>query len=262
MKLCILENDDLDPAAGAVYGRYGTMFQRLFQDAGADWEFDIFHTPKGEYPASFDPYGAVLLTGSKADSFSDEPWVVELRARVTSLLEQKKKLLGICFGHQLIALCLGAKVGRAPQGWGVGRMSYDWHAADLPLAPEDNKPAAGPSQGGQAPTGGSDPRSGGAQGRQSVALLVSHQDQVLELPQNAVLLASNAHCPVAGYAIGEEVFCVQGHPEFVADYSAFLMAKRRERLGEALYTQGVDSLQHGHDGLDVARMMVVFVEGR
>lgn len=234
MKLCILENDDLDPAAGAVYGRYGTMFERLFQDAGADWEFDIFHTPKYEYPASFDAYGAVLLTGSKADSFSDEPWIVELRARVTTLLEQKKKLLGICFGHQLIALCLGAKVGRAPQGWGVGRMSYDWHAADLPLAPEDSK----------------------------LALLVSHQDQVLELPQNAVLLASNAHCAVAGYSIGEEVFCVQGHPEFVEDYSAFLMHKRRERLGDALYTQGVDSLQHGHDGLDVARMMVVFVEGR
>jgi GMP synthase-like glutamine amidotransferase len=233
MKLCILENDDLDPAAEAAYGRYGTMFERLFKDAGANWEFDIFHTPKYEYPASFDAYGAVLLTGSKADSFSDEPWIVELRARVTRLLLEKKKLLGICFGHQLIALCLGAKVGRAPQGWGVGRMSYDWHAADLPLAPEDSK----------------------------LALLVSHQDQVLEVPENAVLLASNAHCPVAGYAVGEEVFCVQGHPEFVEDYSALLMHKRRERLGEPLYTQGVDSLQHGHDGLDVARMMVVFVEG-
>jgi GMP synthase-like glutamine amidotransferase len=262
MKLCILENDDLDPAAGTAYGRYGSMFERLFKDAGADWEFDIFHTPKFEYPASFDAYRAVLLTGSKADSFSDEPWIVELRARVTQLLAQKKKLLGICFGHQLIALCLGAKVGRAPQGWGVGRMSYDWHAADLPLAPEDSRPAAGTPQDGQAPMGGSDPRSGGAWERQSVALLVSHQDQVLALPDNAVLLASNAHCPVAGYAVGDAVFCVQGHPEFVEDYSAFLMHKRRERLGEHLYTQGVGSLQHGHDGLDVARMMVAFVEGR
>jgi GMP synthase-like glutamine amidotransferase len=160
--------------------------------------------------------------------------VVELRRRVTLLLEQNKKLLGICFGHQLIALCLGAKVGRAPQGWGVGRMSYDWHAADLPLATEDKR----------------------------LALLVSHQDQVLELPQNAVLLASNAHCPVAGYAIGEEVFCVQGHPEFVEDYSAFLLNRRRERLGENLYSAGVDSLQHGHDGVQVARMMVAFVEGK
>ena len=234
MKVCILENDDLDPSIAAAYQGYGAMFVRLFGEAGADWQFDIFHTPSGQYPESFDAYGAVVLTGSKADSFSDEPWVVELRRRVTLLLEQNKKLLGICFGHQLIALCLGAKVGRAPQGWGVGRMSYDWHAADLPLAPEDKR----------------------------LALLVSHQDQVLELPQNAVLLASNAHCPVAGYSIGDEVFCVQGHPEFVPDYSAFLLNRRRERLGENLYSAGVDSLQHGHDGLQVARMMVAFVEGK
>ena len=235
MKLCILENDDLDPAVVPTFSRYGDMFERLFRDAGsAHWQFDIFNTPRGEYPVSFDGYDAILLTGSKADSFSDEPWVVDLRRRVSALLDQKKKLLGICFGHQLIAICLGAKVGRAPQGWGVGRMSYDWHAADLPLAPEDNK----------------------------MALLVSHQDQVLELPDNAVLLASNAHCPVAGYAVGEEVFCVQGHPEFVEEYSAFLMGKRREKLGEPLYQQGVNSLQYGHDGLAVARMMIAFVEGR
>ncbi len=232
-KLCILENDDLSPEIAPLYKRYGAMFERLFRDAGAtDWQFDVFHTPAMEYPDSFDGYDAVLLTGSKADSFSDEPWVVELRRRVSELLEQKKKLLGICFGHQLIAICLGAKVGRAPQGWGVGRMSYDWHAAELPLATEDKK----------------------------MSLLVSHRDQVLELPENAVLLASNAHCPVAGYAVGEEVFCVQGHPEFVSEYSAFLMGKRRKMLGEDLYGAGVKSLENAHDGLQIARMMKSFVE--
>jgi GMP synthase-like glutamine amidotransferase len=235
MKLCILENDDLAPEAAQKYQGYGAMVERVFRDAGAkDWQFDVFHTPAFEYPSTFDGYDAVLLTGSKADSFSDEPWVVELRKRVTELLEQKKKLLGICFGHQLIAICLGAKVGRAPQGWGVGRMSYDWHAADLLPAPEDNK----------------------------MSLLVSHRDQVFELPENAVLLASNAHCPVAGYAVGEEVFCVQGHPEFVEEYSAFLMGRRREMLGEELYSNAVKSLEHGHDGLNVTRMMIAFVEGK
>jgi GMP synthase-like glutamine amidotransferase len=233
MKLCILENDDLDPAIVPTYSRYGAMFERLFRDAGAtDWSFDIFSTPRNEYPESFATYDAVLLTGSKADSFSQDAWVLELRRRVSELLDQKKKLLGVCFGHQLIALCLGAKVGRAPQGWGVGRMSYEWHAADLPLATEDKK----------------------------MSLLVSHQDQVLELPGNAVLLASNAHCPIAGYSMGEEVFCVQGHPEFEAGYSAFLLDKRRDRLGEPVYKDAIASLRHGHDGLTVARMMIAFVE--
>jgi GMP synthase-like glutamine amidotransferase len=65
---------------------------------------------------------------------------------------------------------------------------------------------------------------------------------------------------VAGYAVGEEVFCVQGHPEFVEEYSAFLMGKRREILGEDIYGAGVKSLVHGHDGVEVARMMKAFVE--
>jgi hypothetical protein len=65
---------------------------------------------------------------------------------------------------------------------------------------------------------------------------------------------------VAGYAVGEEVFCVQGHPEFLEEYSAFLMGKRRDSLGEDLYDAGVKSLEHGHDGLYVARMMKAFVE--
>ena len=232
MKLCILDNDDLDPAVIETYQSYGAMTQRLLRNAGAtDWQMDLFHTPSGQYPASFDAYDAVLLTGSKADSFSDEPWVVALRQKVNALLAQKKPLLGICFGHQLIAYCLGAKVGRAPQGWGVGRQAYDWKLENFPGAP----------------------------GKNDLALLVSHQDQVLELPQGATLLASNAHCPVGAYAVDKTAFCVQGHPEFVPEYSRFLLNKRQERLGP-LYQPALDSLPLGHDGLEVARMMIAFVK--
>ena len=117
MKLCVLDNDVLDPAVEPTYTSYGAMFERLLRAAGADWSFDIFNTTQGQYPASFDAYAAVLLTGSQADSFSQEDWVLELRRCVEQLLNAKKKLIGVCFGHQLIALCLGARVGRASQGW-------------------------------------------------------------------------------------------------------------------------------------------------
>lgn len=233
MKLCILENDTLDPAVEATYTGYGSMFQRLLQQAGAQGEFDIFNTTRGQYPLSFESYDAVLLTGSKADSFSTEPWVLALKDKVQTLLAQKKKLIGVCFGHQLIALCLGAKVGRAPQGWGAGRMTYQWHAPELPLA----------------------------DGRTEVALLASHQDQVFDLPSGTQLLATSAFCPVAAFGVDGQLFCVQPHPEFVADYSAFILDKRRALLGEEKYQAFTQSLSQGHDGLAVARMMVAFING-
>jgi GMP synthase-like glutamine amidotransferase len=231
MKLCVLDNDVLDLAVAPVYTSYGAMFVRLFREAGAQWTFDIFNTTQGQYPASFDAFDAVLLTGSQADAFSPEPWVQRLRECVTQLLQAKKKLVGVCFGHQLIALCLGARVGRAPQGWATGRMRYPWHAPEL------------------------------AQGRTEIALLASHQDQVFDLPPGATLLAGSDFCPIAAFAVGREVFCVQGHPEFVPDYSAYLLDQQRAELGETHYGNDMQSLALGHDGLLVARMMVAFVEG-
>jgi len=231
MKLCILDNDFLDPAMEATYVGYGAMFERLLRAAGATGQFDIFNTVKGQYPDSFETYDAVLLTGSRADSFSQEPWVLVLKQTVEALLQAKKKLIGVCFGHQLIALCMGARVGRAPQGWGAGRMQYEWHAPDFAQA----------------------------QGRAEIALLASHQDQVFDVPQGAQLLASSAFCPVAAFAVQDHVFCVQAHPEFVEDYSAFLLNKRRALLGEEKFNACTQSLLLGHEGAAVARMMVAFI---
>jgi len=235
--LCILDNDNLDPAVVDAYVSYGAMTERMFESAGVRWTFERFNTTRGEYPADFDAYDAVLLTGSRADSFSDEPWVRTLREKVHALLAARKTLLGVCFGHQLIAYCLGAPVGRAPQGWGVGRMRYDW-CGPGPFERE------------------------GAEASGTIALLASHQDQVLALPEGATLLARSDFCPVAAYRLEDHVLCVQPHPEFVPAYSAYLLDKRRAFFGEERHAAASASLAQGHDGLDVARFMRDFVEAR
>jgi GMP synthase-like glutamine amidotransferase len=234
MRLCILDNDILEPPLSLTVPSFSYLFERLFERVGAPCTADVFCTQHGQYPTSFDDYDAVLLTGSRADSFSDDAWVVELRQRVTTLLQARKTLLGVCFGHQLIALCLGAPVGRAPQGWGTGRMVYDWHRADLPHSAE----------------------------RSHIALLASHQDQVLALPPGATLVASNAFCPVAAYTVEDHVFCIQPHPEFVPEVSAYLLNKRRALLGEAQYQASMDSLELGHEGEHIARLIAAFVQSR
>jgi GMP synthase-like glutamine amidotransferase len=234
VKVCILDNDHLDPAVADTYVSYGVMTEKMFAAAGVPWRFDRFDTMLGRYPDSFDGYDVVLLTGSKADAFSDEPWVQALRRRVTDLLRQRRKLLGICFGHQLIAHCLGAHVGRAPNGWAMGRMAYAW------VGPTPLKPASSDA---------------------TLNLLASHQDQVLTLPVGATLLARSDFCPIAAYSIDDNVFCVQPHPEFIEAYSAYLLDKRRDKVGEERYATAHAELSLPHDGLDVARFMQAFVEG-
>ena len=228
-KVCILDNDNLDPAVAGTYVSYGAMTETMFAAAGVPWQFERFNTTRGEYPDSFDAYDAVLLTGSKADSFSDEPWVRTLRERTSELLRQRKKLLGICFGHQLIACCLGADVGRAPQGWGMGRMSYEWIGA-TPL-------------------------------KSTLNLLASHQDQVRSLPEGATLLARSEFCPIAAYSVGDHVFCIQPHPEFVEDYSAWILSKRPESVSADRRARVRSDMALPHDGLEVARFMRTFIEG-
>ena len=228
-KVCILDNDNLDPAVAGTYVSYGAMTETMFAAAGVPWQFERFNTTRGEYPDSFDAYDAVLLTGSKADSFSDEPWVRTLRERTSELLRQRKKLLGICFGHQLIACCLGADVGRAPQGWGMGRMSYEWIGA-TPL-------------------------------KSTLNLLASHQDQVRSLPEGATLLARSEFCPIAAYSVGDHVFCIQPHPEFVEDYSAWILSRRPESVSADRRARVRSDMALPHDGLAVARFMRTFIEG-
>ena len=229
LKLCILDNDVLDPVAQPRWGSYGAMCERLMRQAGFAGEVQTFSARQGEYPADWAAFDAVLLTGSRADAFGDEPWVQALRRQVRQRLDAGQRLLGVCFGHQLIAHCLGAPVARAPQGWGQGRMVYDWQG------PADAVPGG------------------------TLALYASHQDQVLALPDGATLLASNAHCPVAAYALGRQVLCVQPHPEFDAAYTAYLLEKRRAQMGEAVYQERMASLQQGHDGERFGRLMVRFL---
>ena len=237
LRICILDNDNLDPSVVDTYVSYGAMTETMFAAAGVPWQFERFNTTLGHYPDDFDAYDAVLLTGSKADSFSDEPWVRTLREHVTTLLAQRKTLLGVCFGHQLIAHCLGADVGRAPQGWGMGRMCYEW-VGPRPLKPDAVDASA------------------------MLNLLASHQDQVKTLPVGATLLARSDFCPVAAFALDDHVFCVQPHPEFVEDYSAWILQKRPESVPSERRAAVRAEMALAHDGLHVARYMQAFVEGR
>jgi GMP synthase-like glutamine amidotransferase len=234
VKIGILHADDLAEEIINEYGDYADMFQDLLLSVDETLSFYTYQVTKSEYPSIVDECDAYLLTGSKFSVYDDEAWIRQLIKFITELHQQQKKLIGICFGHQLIAHALGGLVERSEKGWGIGIINsdveqiadkYGW------LIPE----------------------------KESFSLLVSHQDQVVELPPRAKLIASNAFCPNAGFQLGTSVLTFQGHPEFNVEYLKYIMGKRREIIGEEKYKQAFLSLEQPADHKLVAQWLVNFL---
>ena len=208
------------------------MFVALLGRADPNLEFAVYDVESGEFPADIDEVDAYLITGSKSSVYDDKPWIPPLVEFVRQLNERRKKLVGICFGHQLIALALGGNTEKSPKGWGVGLHSHrfkqfpDWHEGD----------------------------------DAELNILVSHQDQVVKTADGALVLAGSDFCENAVCQIGEHILTFQGHPEFVPEYSREIMEFRKELIGEEAYSKGVASLVGLHQGDRVARWVSNFLE--
>lgn len=232
LRICILEADDLHPTMQAAFIGFGQMFKQLFTAQDANVECHIFNVVRGEYPQPSQEFDAYLVTGSKADSFANDPWIVTLRAYLRERFAQGEVLLGICFGHQILALVLGGDTQRSSKGWGLGVHRYR-----LERKPEWLAEAADEFQ-----------------------LLISHRDQVTALPAGAALLASSDFCENAAFMLGQQVLCFQGHPEFTHDFSRSLLKIRQSIYCPEEYQAACQSLESQHDGQAVAQWMLCFIQ--
>ncbi len=232
MRIGILETQIHESGVKEKYGSYAEMFQRLLLLVDDQLEFTVYQVTEGQYPESVDECDAYLITGSKSSVYDDEPWIVKLRDYVVSLHKQRKKLIGICFGHQLIAQALGGLTQKSKNGWGVGNAVSNI---------EKTMPWMGNA-------------------KQQFSLLVSHQDQVTTLPVDALLIASNEQCSNTSFQIASHMLAFQGHPEFSEDYLKYSMNKRRDLIGEEKYNKALDSLKESQDSQLVAQWMINFIK--
>lgn len=233
MHIGILKTDSVLPKFSPTFGEYPEMFRSVLSLPGReDLRFTTFDVEHFEYPENVNACDAFLITGSKKSVYDDEPWIHRLRDYVVNLHESRVKLIGICFGHQMVAHALGGKTEAAEVGWGVGV-----HTAKVIVrAPFMDPP------------------------RDEISLIVSHKDQVTELPKGAVLLATSEFCPHAAFQLGGHILTFQGHPEFCKDYSKALMEYREEILGEEKFSQGIRSLQTDTDEAIIAYWILNFVD--
>lgn len=231
MKLGILKADSVQPQWVAEFGEYPDMFVALLAKEDPSLEFAIYDVVHGQYPQEIDEVDAYLITGSKHSVYDGLPWIEELAGFVRSLHARKKKTIGICFGHQIVAHALGGEVAKSDKGWGVGVHSYSF--AQMPAWHDQLDP--------------------------EFRILVSHQDQVMQPANGAVTVARSDFCQNAVCQLEDHILTLQGHPEFVCAYAQELMTLRAERIGEATFLAGIKSLDAGPQGDRVARWMLAFI---
>jgi GMP synthase-like glutamine amidotransferase len=231
MKLGILKTDAVRPEWVPDFGEYPDMFVALLGRADPSLEFAVYDVEQGEYPADIDEVDAYLITGSKSSVYDDKAWIAELLDFVRELNARQKKIVGICFGHQIVAQALGGKTEKSSKGWGVGLHTHTF--SSVPAWHDGEDPAFN--------------------------ILVSHQDQVVENAEGARVLASSDFCENAVCQVGDHILTFQGHPEFVSDYSREIMEFRREAIGEETYHQGVKSLAVDSQGDRIAAWVLAFL---
>lgn len=198
MKIGILETGR-PPEGLEGHGTYARMFADLL---GPDLDYVAYPVIDGVLPLSVHEADGWLVTGSRFGVYDAEPWIARLEAFLKDVMAAKVPLVGICFGHQLLAQAQGARVEKAAAGWGVGPHRYE--VVERPTWMEES------------------PR--------MVVLNAMHQDQVLSLPEGATVIARSDFCPFAALAYGGHAMSIQAHPEFDNAYERALITMRRGKL--------------------------------
>ncbi len=187
MKIGILQAGHSPDEVRDSVGNYGEMFTRLLDGHGFD--FEIFSVVDGQFPSGLDAADGWLITGSKHGAYEDHDWIPPLEDLIREIRAAGQPLVGVCFGHQIIAQALGGKVEKFAGGWSVGRTEYDF-------------------------------------GDETLALNAWHQDQVTQLPDGAEVVASTDFCANAALIYGDQILTIQPHPEFTSELVAGLIEHR------------------------------------
>lgn len=222
--IAILETGVPPAGLDASYGTYADMFAQLLADEGRI--FRVFKTLQGDLPDVDTHLKGVLITGSPAGVYESDPWITSLIAWLRDL-NDTIPVVGICFGHQVMAQAWGGHVEKSDKGWGVGLHDYDLHAPDL-WAKLGGRPS------------------------HTLSCAVTHQDQVVKTPDGAVVLAGSDFTPNGAlYYTNRKALSFQCHPEFSHDFATDLLVSRRGiRIDEKLVDEAVLTLKrdsHRHD---------------
>ena len=193
MKLAILETGRPPGDLQARFGSYPAMFARML---GPEFDFESFDVQAGELPSDPHAHHAYLITGSPAGVYDPLPWIEPLQVFIRSAKD--RRMVGVCFGHQVMSKALGGHVEKSDKGWGAGLHHY----SIVRREPWMN-------------------------GEMAIAAPASHQDQVVVQPPNTDIVAASDFTPYAAFAWTDRpAISFQFHPEFASEFAKALIAER------------------------------------
>jgi len=232
MKLGIL---NAIPAGTSVVDWGGTpvdTYIRFFESVNAPYTYISYQVAEGQFPSSPLDCDAYIITGSPRGVYDSDPWIGALVQFIRDSYREGVKLVGICFGHQILAHALGGRAGISEKGRGFGLKSFEIMQDKAWM---DDRP-------------------------DHCSLYFVHQDQVLKLPPEAELLGGNSFCPIALFEIENSVLGIQGHPEFSVGIMQDLLPMIRKELSPPIYEASVHSLDNGvPDNRIVGKWIVNFL---
>ena len=215
-RIAILETGHPPEHLRDAFDDYPARFRYLLGENVPTTRFDV---QSGQLPEDPSVFQGAIVTGSAAGVYDDLPWIPQLIDWLRAA-RGRTRLVGICFGHQALAHAFGGVVEKSHKGWGVGLHRYDVRE-DAPWM---------------------HPRA------RTIAIPVSHQDQVVAVSDDARVIASSGFTPYAGLAWGDDAISFQCHPEFQPDYAAALIEGRRgARIPHDVADQAIDSLKRPND---------------
>ena len=220
MKIGILQTGLAPEMLAAEFGEYPDMFERLLAHKG--FTFQTFRVVAGQFPAAARTCDGWLITGSRHGAYEDHAWIPPLEQFIRDAFAAHVPVVGVCFGHQIVAQAMGGKVEKFAKVWAVGAQDYDF---------------AG----------------------QTLRLNAWHQDQVVIPPKGAKVIASSDFCANAALLYDTHAFTVQGHPEYGSDFINGLMLTRGKGVvPDALLAKAAEKLDLPTDSGKMADQIAAF----
>ena len=181
MKIAILDCATLTELGLGQYESVGQLVKNWLTPHLSDTVFDIIAIAYGAEFPDISSYDAFILPGSEHGVYDKPPWIEPLRLYLLELREARKPLLGICFGHQLMAHTFGGHAANADKGMCVSTRCW-------------------------------------TMGDETFDARVLHQDQVLEVPPGAQVLGGADYCPNGVISYDFPALSMQFHPEYTRDF--------------------------------------------